>query len=168
MSEQSNEQQKRYTGRVKWFNNKSGFGFITHCDDELQTEKDIFVHWSSIQVENSQYKYLVQGEYVDFSLVKPEKGNHDYHAVRVSGVKGGNLMCETRRENYTTQRSPRNEGDVRNHSSAPRRTRDTRPPRDDRPAQRPTHTSSRNDDGYTRVVKRNNRDRRPRDGNQSA
>jgi cold shock CspA family protein len=164
MSEQS--EQKRYTGRVKWFNNKSGFGFITHCDDELQIEKDIFVHWSSIQVENSQYKYLVQGEYVDFSLVKPEKGTHDFHAVRVSGVKGGNLMCETRRENYNAQRPPRSEpSEPRGpHSTTRRPPRESRAPREDR--HEPTRSvavSSRNDDGYTRVVKRNQRERRSRD-----
>ena len=166
MSEQSSEEQKRYTGRVKWFNNKSGFGFITHCDDALQTEKDIFVHWSSIQVENSQYKYLVQGEYVDFSLVKPEKGTHDFHAVRVSGVKGGNLMCETRRENYNAQRPPRREpAEPRGPPAATRRApREGRPPREDRPqSTRSVAVAPRNDDGYTRVVKRNQRERRPRD-----
>ena len=85
---------QRITGRVKWFNNTSGFGFITVCDGE-HTGKDIFVHYSSIQVQNSQYKYLVQGEYVDFDVVKPNNGIHEYHAIAVSGVKGGALMCET-------------------------------------------------------------------------
>lgn len=85
-------------GRVKWFNNKSGFGFITACDGELK-DKDIFVHWSAVKVENSQYKYLVQGEYVEFDIVKSEKGEHEHNAVNVCGVKGGNLMCETRRIN---------------------------------------------------------------------
>lgn len=84
----------RITGRVKWFNNSSGFGFITVCDGE-HSGKDIFVHYTSIQVNNSQYKYLVQGEYVDFNLVKPENGLHEYHATVVSGVKGGALLCET-------------------------------------------------------------------------
>ncbi len=92
------------TGRVKWFNNKSGFGFITACDGDLK-DKDIFVHWSAIKVENSQYKYLVQGEYVEFNIVKSEKGEHEYNAINVSGVKGGNLMCETRRLNREQTRT---------------------------------------------------------------
>jgi len=86
---------ERITGRVKWFNNSSGFGFITVCDGE-HMDKDIFVHYTSIQVQNeNQYKYLVQGEYVDFNIVKPNNGIHEYHAVNVSGIKGGALMCET-------------------------------------------------------------------------
>jgi CspA family cold shock protein len=86
----------RSTGKVKWFNNKAGFGFLTACDGELK-DQDVFVHYSSILVPNDQYKYLVQGEYVDFELSKPEKSKHEYHAVSVSGVKGGSLMCETRK-----------------------------------------------------------------------
>jgi len=88
---------ERQTGRVKWFNNKAGFGFVTACEGDLK-DKDVFVHYSSIQVPNDQYKYLVQGEYVDFELSKPEKGEHEFHAVNISGVKGGSLMCETRRQ----------------------------------------------------------------------
>jgi CspA family cold shock protein len=83
---------ERYIGCVKWFNNKAGFGFITLIGDN---QKDVFVHWSSIKVENSQYKYLVQGEYVEFEIVKPEGDKHEFHAIAVSGIKGGNLMCET-------------------------------------------------------------------------
>jgi cold shock CspA family protein len=96
------ETQTALTGRVKWFNNKAGFGFITVCDGE-HSDKDIFVHYSSVQVQNSQYKYLVQGEYVDFFLVKPHNSEHEYHAVNVSGIKGGNLMCETRRQTYAVR-----------------------------------------------------------------
>jgi CspA family cold shock protein len=56
-------------GRVKWFNNKAGYGFITVTDGP-KSGTDIFVHHSAINVENQQYKYLVQGEYVEFHLVK--------------------------------------------------------------------------------------------------
>ena len=86
----------RITGKVKWFNNKAGFGFVTAVDGGLK-DTDVFVHFSSINVPEDQYKYLVQGEYVDFELSKSEKSEHEYHAVNISGVKGGSLMCETRR-----------------------------------------------------------------------
>ena len=36
------------TGKVKWFNNKAGFGFITVCDEGEMSNKDIFVHYSLI------------------------------------------------------------------------------------------------------------------------
>ena len=84
----------RLTGRVKWFNNKSGFGFITVCDGGHK-DKEIFIHYSSIRTESSKYKYLVQGEYVEFLLVKSGNDNHEYHASDISGIKEGILMCET-------------------------------------------------------------------------
>ena len=95
MSSETTSSQERILGKVKWLNNKTGYGFITACEGE-QKGKDIFVHYTSIQVENPQYRFLSQGEYVDFELSKSEKGEHEYHAVNISGVKGGSLMCETR------------------------------------------------------------------------
>jgi len=84
-------------GRVKWFNNKVGYGFITASNGEF-SGSDIFVHHSKVNVSSEQYKYLVQGEYVEFSIEKTESGAHEYQAGNVSGVNGGKLMCETRRE----------------------------------------------------------------------
>jgi CspA family cold shock protein len=84
-------------GRVKWFNNKAGYGFIT-VTDGVRSGSDIFVHHSAINVENQQYKYLVQGEYVEFNLVKTESQTHEWQASNVNGVRGGKLMCETRHE----------------------------------------------------------------------
>ena len=88
---------EQLTGRVKWFNNKAGYGFITVTDGS-RSGSDIFVHHSTIQVENQQYKYLVQGEYVDFGVSKTSSGAHEWQAVDVHGIKGGKLMCETRYE----------------------------------------------------------------------
>jgi len=82
----------RNIGRVKWFNNKAGYGFITLAD------KDIFVHHSDVNVANEQYKYLIQGEYVEFSINSTTEGAHDCKAVQVCGISGGKLMCETRNE----------------------------------------------------------------------
>lgn len=94
-------QSQRLIGQVKWFNNKTGFGFITVNEGD-QTGKDIFIHYSAIQVTNSQYKYLVQGEYVEFELEKATKGNYEFQATTITGVKGGKLMCETRQLNRPT------------------------------------------------------------------
>jgi CspA family cold shock protein len=84
----------RSIGSVKWFNNKSGFGFITSSDGE-HVGKDIFVHYSAIKVAKNQFRYLVQGEYVEFDLVKAtENSKHEFQADNISGIKGGSLMCE--------------------------------------------------------------------------
>lgn len=109
---------ERLVGQVKWFNNKAGYGFITASSGE-NSGKDVFIHFSTIRVANSQYKYLVQGEYVEFSLVKSTKGDHEFQAIDVSGIKGGALMCETRRNN----RPPLEEGERRSYAPRSYRAR---------------------------------------------
>ena len=91
----------RLTGRVKWFNNKTGFGFITALGDSegVKDGSDVFVHHSTVKVAQEQYRYLVQGEYVEFVLSKTaDSSKHEFQAADVSGVKGGKLICETRWE----------------------------------------------------------------------
>jgi cold shock protein len=55
------------SGKVKWFDNKKGFGFIAQ-----DTGQDVFVHFSSIQ--GSGYKTLNEGEEVIFDIVPSDKG----------------------------------------------------------------------------------------------
>lgn len=54
-------------GKVKWFNNEKGYGFIEY--NELE---DIFVHFTEIQVDG--YKTLSEGELVMYELLKTDKG----------------------------------------------------------------------------------------------
>lgn len=114
----SNEVQ-RLTGMVKWFNNKSGFGFITVYSEGEFKGKDIFAHYSSIRVTNSQYKYLVQGEYVDFNLSRSENEKHEFHAMDITGVMNGPILCETRRQAISMQSDERRD-------AKPRRSRGPR------------------------------------------
>jgi cold shock CspA family protein len=83
-------------GNVKWFNNKTGYGFVTVVSESSHKGKDIFAHYSNLKLEKSQYRYLVQGEYIQFDLVKPEKGTHEFHAVNITGVCNGPIMCQVK------------------------------------------------------------------------
>lgn len=57
----------REVGKVKWFNNAKGFGFIGR-----DNAPDIFVHYSAIQSEG--YKTLKEGDEVEFEEVQGQKG----------------------------------------------------------------------------------------------
>lgn len=60
---------QRETGRVKWFNEKKGFGFIV-CN----SGDDIFVHYKDIDPQNPGFKTLNENESVSFILEKGPKG----------------------------------------------------------------------------------------------
>ena len=118
--QQSTEQQspveqsapQAHTGRVKWFNNTRGYGFLTY-KDENGVDLDVFVHFSSIrsQVEDS-FKTLTQGEYVSFDLADSNKQDK-LLAVNVTGVNGGPLLSDQRalnRERRTEYNTGREDG----------------------------------------------------------
>jgi cold shock CspA family protein len=96
---------KREIGCVKWFNNKAGYGFLSVSSEGASEPRDVFVHHSAVKVGQEQYRYLVQGEYVEFEFATVTTEGHKYQAASVSGVRGGKLMCETRNEN----RAPKTE-----------------------------------------------------------
>lgn len=117
-------------GCVKFFDKNAGFGFISvlkTAEFPQFAEKDIFVHYSGIRIENQQYKYLVKGEYVEFKIVPSTKpgsnGSNDdkYNAVDITGIQGGKLMCETNFSEYIPKTNrpgyQSNERNERNQSS---------------------------------------------------
>ena len=65
----------RVTGKVKWFNEAKGYGFI-----KQDSGKDIFVHYSEIQ-ENG-FRTLAEGELVEFELREGAKGLEATRVVR--------------------------------------------------------------------------------------
>jgi cold shock CspA family protein len=78
-------------GRVKWFNAKAGYGFATNLEDN----SDVFVHHTGLKVAKEQFRYLVEGEYVEMEVIDKE-GKRT--GTSLTGIKGGKLMCETRSE----------------------------------------------------------------------
>lgn len=94
----------QYVGRVKWFNKKSGFGFVTIVGEGDRAGTDVFTHHSQVNVgSEEQYRYLVQGEYVSFTLGDVEGDAHEFQAIGVRGIEGGPLMCETLSEVRTAR-----------------------------------------------------------------
>ena len=65
------------TGRVKWFNDSKGFGFIEQPDGG----KDVFIHFSAIQDEG--FKTLKQGQEVSFDVVEGPKGPQATNVVKM-------------------------------------------------------------------------------------
>jgi cold shock protein len=63
------------TGRVKWFNNSKGYGFI-----EREVGGDVFVHYSAIQGDG--FKTLNEGEAVEFEITEGSKGPQAVNVVK--------------------------------------------------------------------------------------
>lgn len=66
-------------GKIKWFNNEKGYGFI-----EGDKNEDIFVHYSAIKQEG--YKSLSEGQIVEYQLVETEKGLQAINVKEVSNA----------------------------------------------------------------------------------
>ena len=64
-------------GKVKWFNAKKGYGFITD-----EAGEDVFVHFSALNMEG--FKELKDGETVEFEVVDGEKGPQAANVSRIS------------------------------------------------------------------------------------
>ncbi len=66
-------------GKIKWFNNEKGYGFI-----EGENGEDIFVHYSAIKQDG--YKSLSEGQIVEYELLETEKGLQAINVKEVSNA----------------------------------------------------------------------------------
>ena len=64
------------TGKVKWFNNSKGYGFI-----EKEGGGDVFVHYSAIQGDG--FKTLSEGQIVQFEITQGEKGPQAINVLKI-------------------------------------------------------------------------------------
>lgn len=67
------------TGKIKWFNNEKGYGFI-----DGEGKDDIFVHYSAIKQDG--YKSLQEGQVVEYELLETEKGLQAINVKEVSNA----------------------------------------------------------------------------------
>lgn len=65
-----------FEGKVKWFNESKGFGFI-----QQDNGPDVFVHFSSIQ--DNGFKTLAEGQRVQFDIVEGERGPKAANVVKI-------------------------------------------------------------------------------------
>lgn len=128
MTEQSMEDTT--IGRIKWFNNKKGFGFLSNC----ATNEDIFIHHSGIKLNESTlssdvniFKTVIEGEYVSYQTKKDNENRTV--AKNVTGVFGGPLLCENvSKKIFISNRTPNHtSGDEGRSSTGTKRTHRTAP-----------------------------------------
>ncbi|MBZ0168353.1 cold-shock protein [Candidatus Methylomirabilis lanthanidiphila] len=66
----------RLTGKIKWFNDSKGYGFIERSDGD-----DVFVHYSAIQ--GSGFRSLAEGQAVEFEVVDGPKGKQAANVTKL-------------------------------------------------------------------------------------
>ena len=73
----------RSTGKVKWFSQEKGYGFI-----QQDSGPDVFVHHS--QIQSSGFRTLNEGERVEFDVIEEPKGLKAQNVTRLDAPAGGN------------------------------------------------------------------------------
>ncbi|MFL1550157.1 cold shock domain protein CspD [Pseudomonas sp. IB20] len=80
----------KINGKVKWFNNAKGYGFI---NAEGNPDEDLFAHYSAITMEG--YKTLKAGQKVEFDIIQGPKGLHAVEICAACAAEPGKAHDET-------------------------------------------------------------------------
>ena len=100
-------------GQVLWFDRKKGFGFAKVVNPESELfEKELFVHYSSIQCDSS-FKVLYPGETVSMNVERnPQEGEgqKEFLVSNVTGIYGAPLMIDHERYIFKVIRKSQNRG----------------------------------------------------------
>lgn len=91
----------KISGKVKWFNNAKGYGFIV----EDGKSEDLFAHYSAIEMEG--YKTLKAGQPVEFEIINGPKGLHAVKICAACAATPGTIHDETHEtQPRTSQATP--------------------------------------------------------------
>lgn len=160
-------------GRVKWFNDRRGYGYITCISSGKFSGSDIFVHHTNVRPQESKYRSLYTNEYVQFYLGQadvaydehdhPIDTDYKHQATHVTGIRGGPLLCDgsyrPNNSNSNSNNSPqqRNDRNFRGGSNRGNRRDDEEEEPSHRQNTRPRTTRNfSNEDTRSRPVRRNN------------
>lgn len=89
----------RLNGKVKWFSDAKGYGFLEREDGD-----DVFVHHSAI--EGHGYKTLSEGERVEFEIMEEQKGLKAHNVVRLEAQGSGDGRAARAIQSPTDHRKP--------------------------------------------------------------
>ena len=147
-------------GRVKWFNDRRGYGYITCISPGDFFEQDIFVHHTNIRPQEKSYRTLHVNEYVQFRLGEAdlcydEENNlveteYEHQATVVTGVNGGPLLCDGPFRPNNRRGQGFRGGSNRNRSGPPQRHNDDYDDDDRRPQRQQRSNNSNNDNNRPR------------------
>ena len=76
-------------GRVKWYDAKKQFGFISGLDGS----EDLFVHFTELSSRKGHPAVLYTGEYVEYRVLDANDQSQQAKAINVTGIGGGPLLC---------------------------------------------------------------------------
>lgn len=95
--------ENKIIGSVTWFDSKKGYGFVkVLTPNHEKNGSDIFIHFSSIQVNDNEYKVVYPGEYIEFDLSGSD--NDRLCCTNVTGLYGGDLLTQNENHRYKVLR----------------------------------------------------------------